>query len=265
MAVTPIRLAATAFDHRSPAPAPVQPAAAVADATHDGKHHERGAGAQHAHHAHAPGHGPTPRPRRNASAKTSRSRRRRRAGAPVEDDEIELPEAEHHADGVAGVGFQDDHPDSGNDEDEGDRERSRHDRLGRVRRHAAEQALSIEAPPRFARDASVGVEQAVDAFLDASCGLVAAWKPGNRAALGMQRAKLQLLRTASAVVRIDGGGLARVGEHLRSRMPAGGGPCNPTLNLLLPLLVLQLQLARTPDQLDEAIARVQASIWGTGR
>ncbi len=265
MAVTPIRLATTSFDYRPPGPAPVQPATAIADPKHEGGQHDRAVGAEHAHHAHAPGHGPTPRPRRNASAKTSRSRRRRRAGALADDDEIELPEAEHHADGVAGVAFQDDHPDSGNDEDEGDRERSRHDRLGRVRRHAEEQALSVEGVSRSACDANVGTEHAVHAFLDASCGLVAAWKPGNRTALGMQQAKLQLLRSASDAARLDGGGLARVGEHLRSRMPAGGGPCNPTLNLMLPLLVLQLQLARTPDQLDEAIARVQASVWATGR
>lgn len=265
MAVTPVRLAMPPFDHRSHAPAePVAPVAPMAQAQQDDKPHERTGGGRHAqggHHAHVPGHGPTPRPRRSASAKTNRSRRRRRAGAPVEDDEIELPEAEHHADGVASVGFQDEHPDGGNDHDEGERERSRHERLGRVRGHWAEQVQAAESGPRAAH-AGAGTAQAVDAFVSTSCGLVAAWQPGDRAAMAMQQAKLALLRTGAGAAQLDSGGLARVAEHLRNRMPAGRDPGNPTLNLMLPMLVLQLQLARTPDQLDEAIARVQASVWG---
>ena len=262
MAVTPVRLAMPSFDHRLQAP--VEPVAPMAQPQRDDKQHEQAAGARHAqggHHAHVPGHGPTPRPRRNASAKTNRSRRRRRAGAPVEDDEIELPEAGHHADGVASVGFQDEHPDGGNDHDEGERERSRHERLGRVRGHWAEQVQSADSGPQAAH-AGAGTAQAVDAFVSASCGLVAAWRPGDRAAMAMQRAKLELLRTGPGAARLDSGGLARVAEHLLNHMPAGRDPGNPTLNLMLPMLVLQLQLARTPDQLDEAIARVQASVWG---
>lgn len=262
MSVTPIRPAMPSFDHRPQAP--VEPVAQVAQTQPDDQEHDRAAGTRHAHNAHqshVPGHGPTPRPRRSTSAKTNRSRRRRRAGAPAEDDEIELAEAEFHADGVASVGFQDEHPDGSNDEDEGERERSRHERLGRVRGHWAEQLQAADAGLQAAHERS-STAPPIDAFVSISCGLVAAWQPGDRAAIAMQRAKLQLLRTGSGAGRFDSGGLARVVEHLRSRMPTHREPGNPMLNLMLPLLILQLQLGRTPDQLDEAIARVQASVWG---
>jgi len=271
MALTPLRNSTSWFDHKTVASAasaalsaPVVPVASIAAARHDGSqqdvdkaHHHAHAGHDHGH-AHPAGHGPTPRPRRNASAKTSRSRRRRRTGPSVEDDEIEFHEPEHHADGVAGVGFQDEHPDSGNDDNEGDRERSRHERLGHIRGHAAEHA---EARPRAERGSSERSRQAVDAFVGTSCGLVAACKPGDRAALALQRAKLQLLQTAPDAARLDAGGLARVAEHLRGRVPPRSDPGNPSLNLMLPMLLLQLQLRRTGDQVDEAIARVQASVW----
>jgi hypothetical protein len=269
MAMTPIRNLTPWFDHRTvapaAAPAPVAPVASVAAARTDGsqrdvdkEHHHAHGGHDHGH-AHPAAHGPTPRPRRNASGKTNRSRRRRRAGPSVEDDEIELPDAEHHADGVASVGFQDEHPDSGNDDNEGDRERSRHERLGHIRGHASEQ---VEPGSRSARGSSERAGQAVEAFIGTSCGLVAAWRPGDRAALAIQQAKLQLLLAAPDAGRLDTGGLARVAEHLRSRVPPRSGPGNPSLNLMLPLLLLQLQLRRTDDQVDEAIARVQASVWG---
>jgi len=261
MAVTPIRTAMPSFDHRAPAPvAPVVPAAQVPQGD---KEHDRSAAPKHAHdahHGHVPAHGPTPRPRRSASAKVNRSRRRRRAGAPVEDDEIELPEPEHHADGVASVGFQDEHPDGGNDQDEGERERSRHERLGWMRQQGAEQARTTATSSGSSPRAGAGTEQAVDAFVSATCRLAATARPGGGAAMAMQRAKLRLLQSAPDVARLDSGGLARVAEHLRERMPARSEPGSSSINTLLPLLILQMQLPRTPDQLDEAIARVQVSV-----
>jgi len=272
MAMTPLRHLTSWFDHRTVASAaaaapaaPVIPVASVAAARRDGsqqdvdkEHHHDHGGHDHGH-AHASGHGPTPRPRRNASAKTNRSRRRRRTGPSVEDDEIELPDPEHHAQGVACVGFQDEHPDSSNDDNEGDRERSRHERLGIIRGHSSEQ---VEPRSRIARGSNERIGQAVEAFIGTSCDLVAGWRPGDRAALGIQRAKLQLLQAAPDAARLDAGGLARVAEHLLSRVPPRSGPGNPALNLMLPLLLLQLQLRRTDDQVDEAIARVQATVWG---
>lgn len=273
--MAPLRNLTSWFDHRTVAAAaaaapsaPVIPVASVAAARRDRHQHDVAKDHDHAHgghdhdhgHAHAAGHGPTPRPRRNASAKANRSRRRHRAGPSVEDDEIDLPDPEHHAVGVASVGFQDEHPDSSNDDNEGDRERSRHERLGLIRGHASELA---EPKPRTARGSSERAAQAVQAFIGTSCGLVAAWQPGDRAALALQRAKLHLLQTATDATRLDAGGLSRVAEHLRSHVPPRSGPGNPSLNLMLPLLLLQLQLRRTEDQVDEAIARVQASVWGS--
>jgi len=273
MAITPVRNLTSWFDHRTVASAaaaapaaPVIPVASAASIRRDGSQQEIDKDHDHAHgdhghgHAHAVCHGPTPRPRRNASAKTNRSRRRRRAGPSVEDDEIDLPDAEHHAVGVASVGFQDEHPDSSNDDNEGDRERSRHERLGLIRGHASEAA---EPRARTARGSSKRSEKAVEAFISTSCDLVAAWRPGDRAALALQRAKLHLLQAAPDATQLDAGGLSRVAEHLCSRVPPRNGPGNPSLNLMLPLLLLQLQLRRTDDQVDEAIARVQASVWGS--
>jgi hypothetical protein len=177
----------------------------------------------------------------------------------VEDDEIELPESEQHADGVASAGFQDEHPDGGNDHDEGERERSRHERLGRLRQHGVEQAMEpVLDSPRL----GVGADQALDAFANAACGLVAARQPGDGAAMAMQRAKLRLLQSARDAERLDSGGLAKVAEQLHDLMPARSDPGSPTLNMMLPMLLLQMQLPRTRSQLDEAVARVQLSVRG---
>jgi len=275
MAVSRIPPAGSQARFTAPAAAPVQPVAPAQTSEQEVPHHHHGSG--HHHRGHPAGHGPTPRPRRNAAQKTSRTRRRQRAsaGTPVDDDEIDFHEPAHGTDGISAVGFQDEHPDSGDDQGEGGEERSRHDRLGRLRRHAKEEDAAAAGSargagarvggPAPARAAAAAAGAVVQTFVDAACAAVAGWRPGERTGLALQRAKLQMLLAAPDTPRLEDGGLARVVEHLRARMPAREGRGSATFNLLLPLLVLQMQHPRTPSQRDEAIARVQASIWSASR
>jgi hypothetical protein len=216
--------------------------------------------------AHAAGRGPSPRGRRPTAQKAQRSKRRKRAGVAIDDDD-ELGMPEHHAepDQPLSVGFRDPTPDGGDDHGEGGEERSRHDRLARVQHFAEELSEQVATPPAEEASATpaaptADAARAVRHFVQLSVDVVAHWQPGDRVALRLQREKLQLFEGTRQLGCIDQGGLARVAEHLRTASHAVAGGASPALNQMLPLLLLQLQLRRTPRQTEQAIGRLKVAL-----
>ncbi len=232
----------------------------------------------HRPHAHPKlPHGPTPRPRRPARPGKTR-RRKRNAAASPDDDSLDLADAHAHDPGVAAVAFDGQQRDGGDDDAEGGDERSRQDRLGRVRRLADAAAESSAAAPGAApvqrlpplhRGAQARL--AVERFAQRACDVVAQGAPDM--GLQLKRLKLALLLETPGVRRLDRGGLARVKQLLAACMPrslarrarppdAAAAARIAHGHLMLVMMLLQLQRPMTPAQRAESIARLTVQVHG---
>ncbi|CAM4008454.1 hypothetical protein [Bordetella muralis] len=92
-------------------------------------------------------------------------------------------------------------------------------------------------------------------YVRSICELTAAWREGDKTGAALLKAMQDLLSGASqnAMPALDSGGLRRVRSHLYARAKPSA---NPALNQLLPLLLLNLQRPRPPEQRQTAHVRL---------
>ena len=255
-----------------PAPVAAAPAAAAphreeASHAHGHSHHAHGH-AQHGHAAHDAHAGRPSRPRRPPKPAKPKKTRKNSPAAPSDDEEPEIHDAGEHQTGLAPLSFDGGHRDGGDDDAEGGDERSRHDRLARVRQHADEAATGAGAAglgrlPRLHGGAQARL--AVERFAQRACDVVAQGAPDMGRQLKLLQ--LRLLKETPGVRRLDRGGIARVRQLLASHMPRSreraGRPAGPESveriangNLMLVMQLLQLQVPMTRQQREQSIARL---------